>query len=106
MLAGSTKGLTVRGYWLAEITLDAQRRARAKAYVYERVQSGQLEPKIAKIFPFEDVVQAYRYMESNEQTGKIVLTVREQSRLLSEYVSTSLSSPHDVTSHSCTLKHC
>ena len=71
------KALTVRGYWLAEITLDAQRRERAKAYVYERLQSGQLKPKIAKIFPFEDVVEAYRYMESNEQIGKIVVTVRE-----------------------------
>ena len=67
------KALTVRGYWLAEITTDAQRRARAKAYVYGRLQSGQLKPKIAKIFPFEDVVEAYRYMESNEQIGKIVL---------------------------------
>ena len=71
------KALTVRGYWLAEITLDAQRRTRSKAYVYERLQRGQLKPKIAKIFPFEDVIEAYRYMESNEQIGKIVLTVRE-----------------------------
>ena len=71
------KALTVRGYWLAEITLDPQRRARSKAYVYERLQRGHLKPKIAKIFPFEDVVEAYRYMESNQQIGKIVLTVRE-----------------------------
>jgi NADPH:quinone reductase-like Zn-dependent oxidoreductase len=75
LMSAMHKALTVRGYWLGEITFDAQRRAKAKAYVYERLQSGQLKPKIAKIFPFEDVVEAYRYMESTEQIGKIVLTI-------------------------------
>ncbi len=71
------KALTVRGYWLAEITTNPERFARATRYVYDRVQSGQLKPKIAKAFRFEDedVVEAYRYMESNEQIGKIVLTL-------------------------------
>jgi NADPH:quinone reductase-like Zn-dependent oxidoreductase len=82
------KALNIRGYWLAEITVpellyghgaaglaDPQRLARAESYVYNRVKTGQLKPKIAKTFPFEDVVQAYQYMESNEQVGKIVLTV-------------------------------
>ena len=75
LMSAMHKALTFRGYWLGEITFDAQRRAKAKAYVYERLQSGQLKPKIAKIFPFEDVVEAYRYMESTEQIGKIVLTI-------------------------------
>ena len=75
LMSAMHKALTVRGYWLGEITFDAQRRAKAKAYVYERLQSGQLKPKIAKIFPFEDVVEAYRYMESTEQIGKIVRTI-------------------------------
>ena len=75
LMSAMHKALTVRGYWLGEITFDAQRRAKAKAYVYERLQSGQFKPKIAKIFPFEDVVEAYRYMESTEQIGKIVLTI-------------------------------
>jgi NADPH:quinone reductase-like Zn-dependent oxidoreductase len=75
LMSAMHKALTVRGYWLGEITFDAQRRAKAKAYVYERLQSGQFKPKIAKIFPFDDVVEAYRYMESIEQIGKIVLTI-------------------------------
>ena len=73
------KGLNIRGYWLAEITIttNPERLARAKSYVYDRVQSGQFKPKIAKTFRFEEVVEAYHYMESNEQIGKIVLTVGE-----------------------------
>ena len=83
------KALNIRGYWLAEITapellsghaaggLTNPRLARAKSYVYNRVKTGQLKPRIAKTFRFEDVVEAYQYMESNEQIGKIVLTVGE-----------------------------
>src|SRR5499433_814553 len=73
------KALSIRGYWLAEITIttNPERLARAKSYVYDRVQSGQFKPKIAKTFRFEEVVEAYHYMESNAQIGKIVLTVGE-----------------------------
>src|SRR5215467_7800067 len=70
------KALTIRGYWLAETTMtDPERLARAKSYVYERLNAGEFKPKVAKTFPFDAVVEAYRYMESNEQIGKIVLTV-------------------------------
>jgi NADPH:quinone reductase-like Zn-dependent oxidoreductase len=74
------KALSIRGYWLAEITIHPEhpeRFARAKSYVYDRVKTGQLKPKIAKTFRFEEVGEAYRYMESNEQIGKIVLSVGE-----------------------------
>src|SRR5262245_18606347 len=54
---------------------DPERFARAKSYVYERINAGEFKPKVAKTFPFDAVVEAYRYMESNEQIGKIVLTV-------------------------------
>src|SRR5215813_6128120 len=70
------KALTIRGYWVAEtIMTTPERFARAKSYVYERVNTGEFKPKVAKTFPFDAVVEAYRYMESNEQIGKIVLTV-------------------------------
>src|SRR5262249_45653784 len=73
------KALTIRGYWLAETTMtDPERFARAKSYVHERVNSGEFKPRVAKTFPFDAVVEAYRYMESNEQIGKIVLTVGRQ----------------------------
>ena len=69
------KALTIRGYWLMEILTSPEKFARAKSYVYNRVKTGQFRPKIAKTFRFEDVAEAYRYMESNQQIGKIVLTV-------------------------------
>ena len=49
--------------------------ARAKKYVYDRIKGGHFRPRIAKTFRFEDVVKAYQYLESNQQIGKVVLTV-------------------------------
>jgi NADPH:quinone reductase-like Zn-dependent oxidoreductase len=58
-----------------ETVMNPETFARAKSYVYDRLKTRQFRPKIAKTFRFEDVVEAYQYMESNEQIGKIVLTV-------------------------------
>lgn len=69
------KHLTFRGYELFEITTVAETLARAKAFVYAGLESGQLKPVIDKVFPFEHIANAHRYMESNGQTGKIVVSV-------------------------------
>lgn len=71
------KGLSVRGYTLFEILAQPEVRAKAEKYVFENLQKGVLKPVIAKTFAFENIVDAHRYMESNEQMGKIVVTVLE-----------------------------
>ncbi len=69
------RGLNVRGYVLMEITLHPELLAKAKAYIVERLADGRFQPKIAKTFPFAETVDAYRFLESNQQVGKIVITV-------------------------------
>ena len=69
------KGLTIRGYTLFEITQDDQRLARAKAFIYDGLRTGSFRPLLDKNFAFDDVVNAHRYMESNQQVGKITLSV-------------------------------
>ena len=68
-------GLTVRGYTLFEITSDAERLARGVAFVERGLAEGALKPKIAKVFPLDRIADAHRYLESNEQIGKIIVTV-------------------------------
>jgi NADPH:quinone reductase-like Zn-dependent oxidoreductase len=68
-------GLTIRGYTLMEITRNPARLLTAKKYVYDRLADGRFQPKIAKTFPFAQTVEAYQYLESNAQIGKIVITV-------------------------------
>lgn len=69
------KHLQFRGYELFEITTDAEKMARAKAFVYDGLKSGQLKPVIDKTFVFEEIAEAHRYMEANGQVGKIVVTL-------------------------------
>jgi len=69
------KSLTLRGYLVHEITGDPARLAAAKAFIVERLLSGALKPVIARTFPFDKIVEAHRFLESNEQFGKIVVTV-------------------------------
>jgi len=69
------KGLGVRGYRLYEITWDAEALSVAKKYVYDRLADGRFKPKIAKTLPFAETIEAYKYLESNTQVGKVVITV-------------------------------
>ncbi len=69
------KGLTLRAYTLFEVVSDPERMAKGKQYVLDGLASGKLTPVIAKTFPFEQIVEAHRFMEGNTQIGKIVVTV-------------------------------
>ncbi len=68
------KGLTIRAYTLFELTHDAVF-PDAKQYVFDHLASGAFRPVIAKTFRFAEIVEAHRYMESNAQIGKIVVTL-------------------------------
>ncbi|HWX55823.1 MAG TPA: zinc-dependent alcohol dehydrogenase family protein [Verrucomicrobiae bacterium] len=69
------KGLSIRGYSLMEITRNPEKLSAAKKYIYDRLADGRFKPKIAKTFPFAQTVDAYKYLESNAQVGKVVITV-------------------------------
>ncbi|WP_435021766.1 zinc-dependent alcohol dehydrogenase family protein [Tundrisphaera sp. TA3] len=69
------KSLSIRGYLLSEVTTVPEKMERGLAFVNEGLADGTLKPIIAKTFPFEQIAEAHRYMEGNEQIGKIVVTV-------------------------------
>jgi NADPH:quinone reductase len=75
LFAAIGKGLCMRGYTLFEIVSDPARFERAKKHIIDGLASKKLRPIIAKTFPLEDIVEAHRYLESNQQFGKIVVTV-------------------------------
>jgi NADPH:quinone reductase len=70
------KSLTIRGYLLFELTSKPDRLEKAKRYIVDGLASGKLKPIIAKTFDgLDQIVAAHRYLESNAQIGKIVVTV-------------------------------
>ena len=70
-----SKSLTLRGYLVHEITGDPARLEAAKSFILDGLQSGKLRPVIARTFPFDRIVEAHRFLESNEQFGKVVVSL-------------------------------
>jgi len=69
------KSLTITGYQVLEFVQDPERLSAGRDYIFAGIDSGALLPVIDRTFPLEQIVEAHRYMESNTQCGKIVVTV-------------------------------
>jgi NADPH:quinone reductase-like Zn-dependent oxidoreductase len=69
------KSLTLKGYLYTEIVGDDAALDRAKAFINEGLKTGILRPLVTRTFPFDRIQDATRFLESNEQIGKIVVTL-------------------------------
>jgi NADPH:quinone reductase-like Zn-dependent oxidoreductase len=54
-------------------------RAEAVRFIARGMAEGQLNPLISKSFSLDEIVAAHRYLESNQQIGKIVVTTGSES---------------------------
>ncbi len=70
------KMLTVEGYNMGDLLMDQPKAQAGIEFVKRGVQAGKLKPTVGKIFPFADAVEAHRYLDSNQQFGKVVLSVQ------------------------------
>ncbi|STX40544.1 quinone oxidoreductase [Legionella donaldsonii] len=73
LLTALNKGISMRGYTLFEIVSLPEVRAKAEKYIFDHLEDGSFEPQIARTFTLEQIAEAHRYMESNEQIGKIIV---------------------------------
>ena len=69
------KSLSVRGWVASFIWNRPERFGRVREVILRGLESGHLEPVISRTFPLDEIVEAHRYLESNQQVGKIVVTV-------------------------------
>lgn len=67
--------LTFKGYLYIEVTSNAALLEQAKTFINDGLESGALDPLISRTFAFDDIQAATRFLESNEQVGKIVVTL-------------------------------
>jgi len=68
------KNLSIRGWVASTIWNNPERFARAKELILRGLADGHLKPKIARTFKLDEIVEAHRFLESNKQVGKIVVT--------------------------------
>jgi NADPH:quinone reductase-like Zn-dependent oxidoreductase len=73
-MSGVLKGVSLSFYLMMQTKIPG-RFERAKKYIYDGLADGSLKAVVDRVFRFEDVVSAYEYLESNQQVGKIVMTL-------------------------------
>ena len=66
---------TIVGYTIWNTSGDPVRQKAAVEFITAGLESGALRPVIDKTFKFDEIVNAHRYLETNNQFGKIVVTV-------------------------------
>jgi NADPH:quinone reductase-like Zn-dependent oxidoreductase len=69
------KNLSLRGWVASTIWNKPDRFARGEALIRQGLKQGRLKPVIDKVFKLADIAKAHRYLESNQQVGKIVVEV-------------------------------
>ncbi len=73
-MAAFARTIGMFGYTFGELR-DTPEWDIMKSYIYDRLADGTFKPEIARTFPFDQSVEAYKYLESNEQIGKVVITL-------------------------------
>ncbi len=69
------KGLSMRGWIATEIWGKPERFSHYRDLILHGLTEGRLKPIIAKTFTLDQIVDAHRFLESNQQVGKVVVTV-------------------------------
>lgn len=66
---------TISGSLILSTSSDPEKLRVAVDFVVNGLKTGALKPVIAKTFKFDDFIESHRYLESNQQFGKIVVSV-------------------------------
>ncbi len=69
------KMLSVTGYNMTDLMMDPAKSSAAIRFIQDGLASGKLKPVVAKSFSLEEVADAHRYLEANQQVGKVVLSI-------------------------------
>jgi NADPH:quinone reductase-like Zn-dependent oxidoreductase len=67
--------ISVRSWIASTLWKRPERFAAVKKVILQGLAEGRLKPVIARTFDLSAIVEAHRFLESNEQVGKIVVTV-------------------------------
>jgi NADPH:quinone reductase-like Zn-dependent oxidoreductase len=69
------KIITIKGHNIWLTSGNPARQKTAVDFVINGLEKGTLKPIIDRVFAFDEIVDAHRYLENSGQFGKIVATV-------------------------------
>lgn len=70
-----SKMLVIIGYNGLDVVFNPAVLSAAIQFITEGLAAGKLKPIVAKSFPLDQMVEAHRYLEANQQFGKVTVTV-------------------------------
>jgi NADPH:quinone reductase len=68
-----TKNLSVIGVWLTPLVSDAPAMLEASQFIGPLIASGKVKPIVGRAFKLEDAAEAFTFMLSRQNTGKVVI---------------------------------
>jgi NADPH:quinone reductase-like Zn-dependent oxidoreductase len=68
-------GASITGFSVFNNNRDAAQLERAKRFIGHAIERGELRAKIDRVMPFDKTIEAYEYLLSGRQFGKIVVRV-------------------------------
>jgi NADPH:quinone reductase len=68
-----TKNLSVIGVWLTPLVSDAAAMLEASQFIGPLIASGKVKPIVGRTFKLEDAGEAFTFMLSRQNTGKVVI---------------------------------
>lgn len=70
------RGLNFTGFHVVyHLLKNPDRFAQTKKHILSRLEDGTYAPKISRVFSLDEVIEAYAFMESGAQEGKIVVKI-------------------------------
>ncbi len=69
------RNLTIRGFAFPNIARSDEHLAAMKQFVGEGISERSLVPTIACTFKFDEIIEAHRFLESSNRTGKTVVSI-------------------------------
>jgi len=75
MIPAITKEIRLWGYMVYGVHNSPERLARAFSHIYDTMLTKGIRPVIDREFPLAEYADAHRYLESNKQIGRVVVTV-------------------------------
>ena len=65
----------ITAYKIFDTTNDSERLKAAVEFTLTGFERGAFKTYVDKVFPFEQLVESHKYLEGNDQFGKIVVSV-------------------------------
>jgi hypothetical protein len=71
------KEVKIMPYSMSPVFLNPDARGRGMRYINARLRAGAFKPIIDRVFPLEQVVEAFRYLAGKSVRGKVVLVPQQ-----------------------------